>query len=238
MVRGPAKPRTIAKSLFRKARSAYRSRVRHPALGRPASRSWGFDRGTPIDRHYIEGFLEENRHDIGGHVLEIRDDGYTRRFGTGAEKVSILDIDAANPRATIVGDLGDPAALPQDTFDCIICTQTLLLVWDVRSAVSSMQRSLRPGGVLLLTVPGLSRRFPEDGHDGVDLWRFTSAGLERLLAEAFLPGGTVDVRSHGNVLTASAFLYGLAVEELRAADLRRRDPAYEVLLTARAARGM
>src|SRR3712207_5592488 len=36
---------------------------------RPLSAQWGFDRGLPIDRYYIEGFLSANAADVGGCVL-------------------------------------------------------------------------------------------------------------------------------------------------------------------------
>src|SRR6185503_1474005 len=48
---------------------------------RPVSRTFGYDRGLPVDRYYIESFLERNRRDIDGRTLEIGDDEYTRRFG-------------------------------------------------------------------------------------------------------------------------------------------------------------
>ena len=53
----------------------------------PLSPQWGWDRGTPIDRHYIERFLETHRRDVRGSVLEVRDSNYTaavrRRRGNG-----------------------------------------------------------------------------------------------------------------------------------------------------------
>ena len=50
----------------------------------PVSRSFGFDRGTPVDRRYIEQFLARHAAAIRGDVLEVGDDGYTRRFGGAA----------------------------------------------------------------------------------------------------------------------------------------------------------
>jgi len=47
----------------------------------PISRKWGFDRGLPIDRYYIERFLSAHALDICGYVLEIQDNAYTRKFG-------------------------------------------------------------------------------------------------------------------------------------------------------------
>src|SRR5450755_3790753 len=65
----------------------------------PLSDEHGFDRGTPVDRYYIEGFLEEHRQDIRGRVLEVRDSGYTDRFGHELTQRAVLDINSANPLA-------------------------------------------------------------------------------------------------------------------------------------------
>src|SRR5882757_9483668 len=70
----------------------------------PVGRSFGFDRGTPIDRYYIENFLDKNAGDIRGRVLEIGDNSYTIRFGgPRVDKSDVLHVDEANPAATIVG---------------------------------------------------------------------------------------------------------------------------------------
>jgi hypothetical protein len=44
----------------------------------------------------------------------------------------------------------------------------------------------------------------------------------------------VSVNAYGNVLTASAFLYGLADHELKPEELDFRDPDYEVSIGLRA----
>jgi len=115
-----------------------------PAFGsrhtvHPASREFGFDRGTPIDRHYIERFLERHARDIRGRVLEVGDDAYTRRFGDGQVTTrDVLHVTPGNPQATIVADLADAAHIPSDAFDCVILTQTLHLVYDVRAALATL----------------------------------------------------------------------------------------------------
>ena len=213
---------------------------RQPASTVPASRDWGFDRGGPVDRHYIEQFLGAHAGDVRGRVLEFGGDEYAMRFGggragagEGIERVDVMDIDAANSRATIVADLSRPGALPANAFDCIICTQVLMLVFDFRAALENLERALRPGGVLLITVAGISRICtPEIDRHG-DFWRFTSRSLRQLLEERF-PAGKVTVRSYGNVRTASAFLYGLAAEELSSRELDLHDRDYEVTVAGRA----
>ena len=201
----------------------------------PISREWGHDRGQPIDRYYIEGFLARHSADVRGRVLEIVDASYTRRFGGDrVTRSDVLDLDAGNPAATIIGDLACADHIPPDAFDCIICTQTLLLIYDVRAAIRTMYRALKPGGVLLVTVPGVSHQICREDMDRCgDYWRFTSLSIRRLLEEAF-PPGDVEVRAYGNVLTAIAFLHGLAAEELTREELDHIDPDYEVSLAARA----
>jgi SAM-dependent methyltransferase len=193
---------------------------------RPLSDFWGFDRGTPVDRCYIEAFLAEHRADVRGRVLEVQDSGYTERYGCGVEGRDVLDIDASNPQATIVADLSDPGALPAGAFDCFILTQTLHLIYDVRAAVRSCHHLLRSGGTLLVTGPAVSRV-----RGGADFWRFTPASLGRLLEETF---PQVTVRSYGNVLAATAFLSGMAEEEVPRRLLDRHDERFPVIVAARA----
>jgi SAM-dependent methyltransferase len=210
------------------------ARFRRPAfLGTlrrtsPISRDWGFNRGSPVDRYYIERFLWENRADIRGRVLELMDSGYSDLYGTGVSQADVLDIDPSNERATIVDDLAVGKQLPTDAFDCFILTQTLHIIYDVRGAIETANRVLRPGGVLLATMPAVSRIWRE----GADFWRFTEASALRLFRETF--GENLEVASQGNVLTAIAFLTGLAHEELSRRELETNDPLFPVTITVRA----
>src|SRR3954452_4001038 len=102
----------------------------------PISRTFGYDRDGPVDRYYIEGFLGRHRDDIRGRVLEIGDDAYTRAYGgTQVARRDVLHVHPGNPSATFVGDLAGGNDLPSDAFDCVILTQTLQLVYDVRAAL-------------------------------------------------------------------------------------------------------
>jgi glycosyltransferase involved in cell wall biosynthesis len=202
----------------------------------PINPEFGFDRGRPIDRVYIEDFVSRHAVDVRGRVLEIGDDAYTRRFGGGRVAArDVLHVDATNPRATIVGDIADGNGLPSSAFDCIILTQSLHLVFDMRRAVATLHRMLKPGGVLLVTVPGVSS-IDRGDWGGTWYWSLTPAALERLLAEAFGMEG-VSVSMEGNVLAAIAFLHGLADHELDAKELASRDPLYPVIVAARAVKG-
>jgi len=206
---------------------------RFPEGVEPVSRQWGYDRGLPIDRYYIEGFLARNARDIRGHVLEVGDDSYTRRFGGDAVTVcDVLNVAPGGPATTIVADLSNAEHIPSNRFHCIILTQTLQLIYDVPAALRTLHRILQPGGVLLATFPGITRISHQEWA-GSWYWGFTSFSARRLFEEAFLATG-VNVENHGNVLAASAFLYGFAVEDMKQEDLNRHDPDYQVSITVRA----
>jgi methyltransferase family protein len=196
----------------------------------PLSSGWGFDRGMPVDRYYLDSFLEWYRQDIHGRVLEILNSDYTRRYGSEVERADILDIDPANPQATIIADLAAADSIESDSFDCFILTQTLQLIYDVKSAITHSHRILRSGGVLLVTIPAVSRLA---GEGYTDYWRFTPASCARLFGEIF-GADQVTITSYGNVLSAIAFLEGMACQELSERELDVNDARYPVLLAVRA----
>jgi len=201
----------------------------------PVSSVFGLDRGTPVDRHYIELFLRSHRSLIGGRVLEIGDATYTCAFGDNRVTESeVLHAVEGNEVATLVGNLETGDGIPDHSFDCIILTQTLHVIFDVRAALETARRALRPGGSLLATVPGISQISRYDMDRWGDYWRFTSLSIRRLLHDVF-PADCCTVETYGNVLAATAFLQGISAEELTATELQDHDPDYEVLigLTAR-----
>jgi SAM-dependent methyltransferase len=187
-----------------------------------------------VDRYYIEKFLAEHAADVRGHVLDFGDDSYARKFGGGrVTKVDILHLTADNPRATIVADLSDGEQIPSNTFDCILCTQVLLLVYNIQAAIRTLFRILKPGGVVLVTAPGIQKISRRDMETCGDYWRFTSLSLRRLF-EGVFPKDHVESKAYGNVLAAMAFLHGLAVEDLQREALEYHDPDFEVSIALRA----
>lgn len=202
---------------------------------RPISTKWGFDRGIPIDRYYIERFLATHADDIKGSVLEIGDNRYTAQYGNGKVlKSDILDVDSSNQSATIIADLANADNVPSRTFDCMIVAQTLQMVYRPDEAVRHMHRMLKPGGVLLLSTLCVGRcpPWPADRSWGV-YWRMSSQAVRRLLCEYF-PAESLTVDAHGNLLVAMSFLQGLAAAELTSRELETSDPEYEVVINARA----
>ena len=197
---------------------------------RPVSPILGCDRGTPIDRYYIEKFLGSRASLIEGKVLEIGSNTYSSRYGGKGSLIDVLHVAPGNKKATIVGDLTNPATLPENTFNCFICTQTFNFIFDVQKAVEGAYHLLRPGGVLLATVSGISQISRYDMERWGDYWRFTNASIEKLIKTVFK--GDVEIGSFGNVLAATAFLQGIAVEDLPDQTLLdANDPDYQLLIT-------
>ena len=200
----------------------------------PISRHFGVDRGLSIARYYIERFLLTHASDIKGHVLEIGDDNYTRKIGGDCVTNSdVLHVVEGNPLATIVADLTCADNIPSNTFDCIIFTQTLQFIYDVRAAIRTLYRILKPDGVLLATCHGISQISRSDMDRWGEYWRFTTLSA-RLLFEEVFPEENIEVRAHGNVLAAISFLHGLAAEELKKQELDYHDPNYELMITVKA----
>lgn len=194
----------------------------------PASRVFGYDRGLPIDRYYIQKFLALNKKDIRGHVLEVGDPNYTLKYGRDVIS-HVLNPKQINGTA-IYGDLGTGNGIPHDMYDCIILTQTLPFIYNIRGVVDSCYDALRADGVLLVTVPGISQISRYDMDRWGDYWRFTSLSLNRLLSEKFKDP---QIKSYGNVYAAKCFLEGLSREELTYRQLEHVDPDYEVIIAAR-----
>jgi SAM-dependent methyltransferase len=200
----------------------------------PITNDFAFERGIPIDRYYIDDFLLQNVNNIQGRVLEVADNTYTIRFGgTRVKQSDILHVTEGNPNATIIADLTKADNIPSNSFDCIILTQTIQFIYDIRSAIKHLHRILKPNGVLLATMSGISQISRYDMDHWGDYWRFTTLSIQRLFEEEFFPEN-IEVKAHGNVLVASAFLYGLAAEDLTSEQLNYNDPDYQTVITVKA----
>jgi SAM-dependent methyltransferase len=229
-------PVSTRRRLVRLTRWPPVGRVRFGSLRRlkPISRDWGLERGQPIDRYYIEGFLARQAADIQGCVLEIGDNTYTRRFGQGRVSDSVvLHVAEQKEHVTLIGSLTDTGSIPTAAFDCLIVTQTLQLIYDVPSAVRTIHQALKPGGVALITVPGISQISRYDMDRWGHYWSFTTRSVAELFTAVF-PPHHLQIKAHGNVLAAVSFLHGLAAEELAPEELDWIDPDYELLITLRA----
>lgn len=198
----------------------------------PLSDRYGYDRGTPIDRHYIDRFLTQHADRIHGRVLEVKDGTYARRFGGDRVSTTIVDNDHANPHATLYADIADPDSLPSQAFDCILLTQTLQLVASPTTALRNLYQALRSGGTLLLTTPTVGRISPTGAAS--DHWRITPIGLAHLLAESW--SGSTTITGYGNLRACLGTLVGEAAEELTTTELDNLDPRYPLIACAAAHR--
>jgi Methyltransferase domain len=229
-------PLSTRRALVRMTRWPPVGWVRFGSLGRlrPISPAWGSERGLPIDRYYVERFLAAHSQDIHGCVLEMGDNSYTRRYGgERVLKSEVLHVAEQKPGVTIIGDLTSAAHIPSDSFDSIVLTQTLQAIYDVPAALNTVRRVLKPGGVVLATIPGISKISRYDMDRWGYYWSFTTRSAQRLFESAF-PAENIQVTAYGNVLAAIAFLHGVATEELRKKELDYVDPDYELLITVRA----
>jgi hypothetical protein len=197
----------------------------------PLSDQYGLDRGTPVDRRYIEDFLRARRGVIRGSVLEVQDDTYTTKFGDDRlTQRTVVDIDATNPNATLIADLQLVGSLLRDAYDCIILTQTLHLLRRPGECVANCFAALRPRGVLLATAPSVSRVSPT--YPDGDFWRFTPAGIAELFGRHWPSDFTVE--AFGNLRTCTAFLMGEVVEDLPDVVLEDHDPRFPLTVAVEA----
>jgi 2-polyprenyl-3-methyl-5-hydroxy-6-metoxy-1,4-benzoquinol methylase len=114
---------------------------------------------------------------VGETMVLLRDMNHCICFG--------LDIAASAVSAvTGKGMQAKTAELPDipyadQTFDAVVCTETLEHVTDDKGTIQSIRRVLKPGGVLVLSVPDGSVD-EEDTH----VHRFTAARLRDALSRA------------------------------------------------------
>ena len=194
----------------------------------PVDRYWGNSFGSPIDRRYIEDFLQENSDCITGDVAEIADNYYTQQFGHELNNTYALHVNGDGN--TIKCNLATGEGVIENFCDCLICTQTLQFIFDLQSTVKNIHKILKPNGTALITVPGISQLDMYSYERWGESWRFTKQSLRALFEDAF-DKENITVDSYGNVKTAVCFLYGLCREDLSDDDYAVNDEMYPVILT-------
>lgn len=219
-----------AQTPLRRTFRLIKTRIRFAVKIAPLSEQWGYDRGVPLHRHFLDQFLREFADDIRGHCLEFQENSYTTKFGgLRVTAIDILHKEAGNAAATIVADLTQPNQIPSNRFDCIICTHVLHIVAELDVFIAELHRILKPDGVLLVAVPHISM----NGLEWHELWRFTPEGLQTVLAKSF-DSEAMTLRAYGNSLTAAGELRGVVTEEFTASELNTHDPRFASEICARA----
>ena len=197
----------------------------------PFSTSFGFDRGTPVDRYYLHRFLDAHRASIAGDVLEIQTSGYTERYGHAVRRAHTVDIDPRFEPTHLVDLARSPGVIPDAAYDCILLPNTLSLLRDLEACLVQALRIVRPGGVILASASVFVPLVPV----APDYWRMSLAGWTEVLDRVWRDA-EVGIDGHGNCLAAMAAMLGLASEELSEEELDVVDPRYPVLITVRARR--
>jgi hypothetical protein len=206
------------------------ARWRNLRTVKPLSRVFGFDRGMPIDRYYIEKFLLANSSHIKGRALEIGESEYTTKYGSAVTTKEVLHYTKDSPSATIIGDLTKIETLPADQMDCFICTQTFNFIYDFKSAIRGAHHVLKKDGVLLATLAGVCQISRYDMDRWGDYWRFTTRSAEEAFGEIF-GKENIAVQSFGNVLSSVSLLHGISADELSRDELDHHDPDYQIIIT-------
>lgn len=196
----------------------------------PNNRTFGFSRGTPIDRYYIENWLEKNKYMIYGDVLEIAEDTYTKKYGQDRVKKSYMLHVAEDKPPYIKGNFETGEGIKEESVDCIILTQTIPFIFDIQSAMTNIYKMLTKNGRCIITVSGISQISRYDMDRWGEYWRFTNLSLRNVAEKAGFD--VVEMQNYGNVKIATAMLYGLAAEELDKKELNYIDDDYQVIICA------
>lgn len=120
-------------------------------------------------------------------------------------------------------DLAAPAeSLPFDdaSFDCVVCTQVLEHSKEPQTVCAELYRVLRPAGVAFISTHGVARYHATPGSGADDYWRWTHAGLEKLLRNA-ADWREVEILPNGGTAPALVYLVGRECDVL-ASKLRLR----------------
>lgn len=196
----------------------------------PISGVYGFDRGNPIDRYYIESFLEANKDLVKGKCLEVTDTKYIKKYG--GDKVThadALDINRNNILATIYGDMKNLDMIPDETYDTLIITQTFGMIDDYGKAIQECHRILKKGGYILSTMSSMGQVNAFEHH----FWRWTKDAAQYAF-DKYFPYSELEIKSYGNILAGQCFWVGLSLEEMKKEELDFNDPRYPVIVSIKA----
>lgn len=187
----------------------------------PFDPMFGFTRGTPIDRYYLDRFIERIRPEVRGAVLEIGGSRANReryRFDAATE-YRAMDI-KRSPDVDLVGDVHDRGLIPPGTLDAIVIFNVLEHCARPWVVADNLRAWLRVGGKVFAMVPSVQRvhRQPKD------YWRPYPDGMEVLFSDF----ARCQLFVYGNPLTSVAAIMGIAAQELSADELDHVNIGYPV----------
>lgn len=197
---------------------------------KPVSRKFGIERGSAVDRYYIEKFLQKHRDLIHGDCVEIGENTYTLRYGKDKVKRSyILHVEGWGSNA-VKGNLETGEGIEEEKYDCAVITQTLMFIYNIKRAAENIYKMLKRGGCALVTVSGISQISRYDADLWGSYYNFHEDAM-RALFEPIFGTENIEIQTYGNVKTVIAMLYGLCAEELQEADFRETDKDYPLILS-------
>jgi SAM-dependent methyltransferase len=113
---------------------------------------------------------------LAGRILNVG----SRNVRLGADSIN-LDI-VPGDGVDVVGDAHElERHFPEKSFDTVVLSAVLQYCENPQRVIQQAHYVLKPGGMLLLDAPFLQPYCP----DGLDLWRFSDAGLRRLCEKHF-----------------------------------------------------
>lgn len=198
---------------------------------KPMSRRFGLEYGKAVDRFYIEKFLNDNRKYITGNVMEIAESTYTNMFGENVKNALSLHVNGWGKNC-IKGNLETGEGIIENSVDCLIFTQTLEHIYNIRETIKNIYRMLKKEGTALITVAGIKQISLYDYYNWGEYWRFTKQTMYQLLTDIF-EVDKVEVISYGNIKTTFAMLYGVCQEQLKKEDFDYNDEQYPLIIAAK-----
>lgn len=193
----------------------------------PLSRMFGMDRGTAIDRVFIEKFLDKNKKLITGDCLEIAENVYTMKYGTDISKSYILHVNGG--KGMVKGDLVSGAGIEKEMVDCAILTQTLMFLSDLSSVPQNIYKMLKHGGDALITVSGISQISRFDANRWGHYFSFYPDAMKTLFEPVF-GGKNITIQCYGNLKLAMGYLYGMCAEDFEKKVFEENDMDYPLII--------
>ena len=136
----------------------------------------------------------------------------------------VLRLGSSGPGLDALGGLDSEA------YDSVVCVMQLQYAYDLTSAIREIRRVMKPSGVLLATLPGVTTA--QGRPDADDFWRFTTLSARKLFETQFLPR-SVEIEALGNVLTAVGALHAEAASEFSKQELVTSGPQHPVVIAVR-----
>tara|TARA_Y100000385_G_scaffold274995_1_gene318802 strand:+ start:293 stop:985 length:693 start_codon:yes stop_codon:yes gene_type:complete len=198
------------------------------------SNDFGFGRGTPIDRYYLEIFLKTNQKYFIGESLEFGSDFYLKKYNNRIKSFDVFTsfLDKKNSKNIIKGDLSLIEDLPKEKYDFIVCTNVLNFIYEIDSAIKGLHKMLKKNGICLISLAGFSTHVSRyDMDKWGDYWRLSKKTAIKIFKKNNFE--IEECNSYGNVYLASAQMKGFCVEDIDNEMLKNVDNDYQMLITLR-----